>query len=68
MTPGVDQRCDICGWVGRGVAVGLIRWTHPLPGREFDSGPRCVDERACRDRVIAAGEEWAVRDAPGVLR
>ena len=55
--------CCLCGRDGTGdeVSPALIVWL--ADGRDtYDSGPRCRDHQACRDRLEATGEAWPVDD------
>ena len=56
-------RCELCDTVQR-VTYALVRWklTSVSP---YENLARCTDRSACRARVEARGEEWAVDDGEG---
>lgn len=53
--------CALCGDTSPQVRVGLVEWIDPLEEQRFSAVPRCVDRKACRERVEASGEKWEVR-------
>jgi hypothetical protein len=52
--------CLICGNTSSDVRTALVAWAEPVAGRTFESVPRCQDREACKERVIAQGEDWPV--------
>lgn len=58
--------CLLCGISGPQVRPALVEWKDPLPNARFDSMPRCVDVRECRERVEQRGEEWPLVDSKAV--
>lgn len=56
--PGIAT-CELCGMASLDVRSGLACYAED--GR-FERIERCIDHQACRDRVEAAGEVWALVD------
>ena len=56
------EACVVCG-AEAPTRFLLIRWASGDP--LFTAGPRCIDRKACRERVEAAGETWEVVEAVG---
>ncbi len=52
--------CDLCGDRSLDVRPGLVEWLDlAQPYAHVD---RCVDQAACKLRVLAAGQDWPVRE------
>jgi hypothetical protein len=50
--------CEICGERST-VRAAVVAWRNPMFGR-YDAVDRCLDEKACRERIESRGDEWPV--------
>lgn len=55
--------CLLCGADTGEVTIRLVEWREPIPGRRYESLPRCRDVEGCWGRVAGVlGEDWPVND------
>jgi hypothetical protein len=54
-------QCELCD-TPQLVRVEITRYAIKEGGYWFDPGARCIDRKACRARVEAAGNPWLVID------